>query len=61
MDNKRQSSQNYLKAYKHWLLGRRILVEICNNLDISYLKLNKEFDRFYMSQGLQNKALQDMN
>ena len=39
----------------------QILVEICNNLDISYLKLNKEFDRFYMYQGLQNKALQDMN
>ena len=53
--------KNYLKAYKHWLLGRRTLAEICDDLDVSYPKLNKEFDRFDMSEGLLEEALQDLN
>ncbi len=52
--------KNYLKAYKNWLLGRRTLAEICNDLDVSYPKLNKEFDRLDMSKGLLEKALQDI-
>jgi hypothetical protein len=49
---KRGKRINYSKAYKHWLLGRRTLAEIYNNLDVSYPKLNKEFDRFDISEDL---------
>ena len=58
---KRGKRINYSKAYKDWLLGRRTLAEICNNLDVSYPKLNKEFDKFDISDGLQDKALKDIN
>jgi len=58
---KRGKRINCSKAYKHWLLGRRTLAEICNDLDVSYPKLNKEFDRFDMSEGLLEEALQDLN
>jgi len=37
------------------------LAEICDDLDVSYPKLNKEFDKFDMSEGLLEEALQDLN
>ena len=58
---KRGKRINYSKAYKHWLLGRRTLAEICDDLDVSYPKLNKEFDKFNMSEGLLEKTLQDLD
>ena len=58
---KRGKRINYSNAYKDWLLGRRTLAAICNNLDVSYPKLNKEFDKFDISEGLQDKALKDIN
>jgi hypothetical protein len=58
---KRGKRINYSKAYKYWLLGRRTLAQICNDLDVSYPKLNKEFDNFNMSEGLLEEALQDLN
>ena len=58
---KRGKRINYSKAYKDWLLGRRTLAEICNDLDVSYPKLNKEFDKFDISEGLQDRSLKDIN
>ena len=52
MGKKRGKRINYSKDYKDWLLGRRTLAEICNDLDVSYPKLNKEFDKFDISKGL---------
>ena len=49
---------NYLKAYKHWLCNRRTIFEICTDLDVSYPKLIKEFDKFDVSEGLQEGALE---
>ena len=46
MGKKRGKRINYSKDYKDWLLGRRTLEEIFDDLDILYPKLNKEFDRF---------------
>ena len=37
------------------------MAEICNNLDVSYPKLNKEFDKFDISEDLQNRSLKDIN
>ena len=50
---------NYLKAYKQWLCNRRTISEICLDLDVSYPKLIKEFDKFDASEGLQEDALDD--
>ena len=54
-------SVDYLKAYKNWLLGRRILAEICNDIDVSYPKLNKVFDKFNAPDFLQDKAFHFFN
>ena len=37
------------------------MAEICDDLDVSYPKLNKEFDKLDMSEGLLEEALQDLN
>jgi hypothetical protein len=52
--------KNYLKAYKQWLLNRRTISEICADHDVSYPKLIKEFDKFDVSEGLQEEALGDI-
>lgn len=57
---KRGKRKNYHQAYNQWLLGRRTLSEICNNLDISYPKLILEFDKFDIPEGLQSNALGDI-
>ncbi len=38
-----------------------MLAEIFDDLDVSFLKLNKEFDKFDISEGLQNRSLKDIN
>jgi hypothetical protein len=47
---------NYLKA---GFVTRRTISEICLDLDVSYLKLIKEFDKFDAYEGLQDIALDD--
>ena len=51
---------NYLNAYKQWLWSRRTISEICADLEVSYPKLIKEFDKFDVSEGLQEGALIDV-
>jgi hypothetical protein len=41
-------------------LNRRTISEICSNLNISYPKLIKEFDKFDISEGLQEELLEDI-
>ena len=56
----RGKRKNYLKAYKSWLICRKTFTEICSNLNISYPKLTKEFDKFNTIEGLQENDLQDI-
>lgn len=51
---------NYQKAYKEWLLNRRIIKEISILYDVSYTKLTKEFDKIDVPEGLQEEALKDI-
>lgn len=51
---------NYFKFYNPWLFGRRTLSEICTDLDISYAKLIKEFDKFDYTEGLRSNAMGDI-
>jgi len=51
---------NYLRAYKQWLQSRRTISEICLDLDVSYPKLIKEFDKFDAPEGLQEEILGDV-
>ncbi len=43
---------NYQKAYKEWLLNRRIIKEISILYNVSYAKLTKEFDKIDVPEGL---------
>ena len=45
--------KNYYKYYSEWLLGRRVIGDICSDLDISYPKLISEFDKVDVVEGLQ--------
>lgn len=49
-----------METYKSWLLGRKTFAELCSNLDISYPKLTKEFDKFDVAEGLQEKGSGDI-
>jgi hypothetical protein len=51
--------KNYLKAYYHWLWGRRTILEICADINVSHPKLIKEFDKIDISEGLQGNLLDD--
>ena len=50
---------DYQKAYKDWLLGRRIIRELSIVYNVSYTKITKEFDKFDVVEGIQEDALQD--
>lgn len=50
---------NYLKTYKKWLCSRRTILEICLDLDVSYPKLIKEFDKLDASEGMRDSSLDD--
>lgn len=52
---------NYQKAYKQWLCSRRTILEICLDLDVSYPKLTKEFDRLDTYEVLQEGAWEDIS
>ena len=60
MSERRGKRSNYYHAYNQWLIGRRTLTEICTNLNISYSKLIVEFDKFDVSEGLQDNILKDI-
>ena len=42
------------------LWSRRTISEICLDLDVSYPKLIKEFDKFDVSEGMQEEVLSDV-
>jgi len=56
----RGKRKNYQKAYVQWLCNRRTISEICTDLDVSYPKLIKEFDKFDVCEGLQDAAFDDI-